>query len=106
MFTASWRLVAEASYDDPELVPAELWERVHASTRIGALLVWAADEPTRAAHRRLLAQWTAELARMSDGGGDAAAAEPMPEAFRETARSQLVPAAAAAALWAARSAPT
>lgn len=37
-FSHSWQLVTEASYEWPELVPIELWQRVHAAVSIGAFL--------------------------------------------------------------------
>jgi hypothetical protein len=107
-FAASWALVTDASYGRPDLVPDALWQRVHAASGIGAFLVWATDEQTRAAHAGQLARWMTEHA----GPGPAAmpqqawpaAAPPrpaagLPAAAREAARVLGVPASAAADLW-------
>lgn len=120
MFSESWRLITEATYDSPELVPAELWARVHAWTTVGPFFVWAADEPTRAAHARQLTRWI----EGAEGGPEAAAAgaaprqaalpggrsghearSTVPSAVREAGRRSQVPAAAAAVLWEGRSVP-
>jgi Caspase domain len=86
MFARSWQLMTDASYDRPELVPAELWERVQASVTLGPFLVWAVDDQSRTRHADQLAEW----ARRST-----------PEAAREAARQAHIPAAAAARLWGA-----
>jgi hypothetical protein len=57
MFARSWQLMTDASYDRPDLIPAELWDRVHASMVLGPFLVWAVDEQSRALHAGQLAQW-------------------------------------------------
>lgn len=64
MFQRSWRVMADASYQNPQLVPRELWERVRASTAIGSFFVWAADDASRAAHAEQLARWISGLAGM------------------------------------------
>ncbi|MGY1670363.1 caspase family protein [Geodermatophilus sp. SYSU D00710] len=56
-FTASWQLIVEASYDRPDLVSQQVWERVHASTRLGPFLVWAVDDATKSAHAAQLQAW-------------------------------------------------
>ena len=61
MFVLGWQLVTDASYQDPGLVPLPLWERVHASTSVGSLFAWAADDGTRRAHEAQLAAWAAGL---------------------------------------------
>ncbi|MDF2746690.1 MAG: hypothetical protein K0S98_975 [Propionibacteriaceae bacterium] len=103
MFRHSWQLVTAASYQRPELVPAELWRRVHASLALGAFFVWATDEPTRTAHADQLSRWISQYA--GSGAVSAAAAEgarettPLPQAAREGAHRLQVPADAATALW-------
>jgi len=62
MFRHSWQLITAASYERPELVPTELWQRVHASAALGAFFVWAADERTRAAHAAQLSRWISQYA--------------------------------------------
>jgi Caspase domain len=89
MFARSWQLMADASYDRPELITAELWNRVHASIAVGPFLAWAVDETSRALHAQQLARWMEAHA----------ASGPMPEETREAARLARIPAAAAAALW-------
>jgi hypothetical protein len=94
MFRHSWQLITQASYQRVELVPMELWQRVHASVALGATFVWAADEQTRAAHAAQLSRWISQYA------------EPLlPDAVRDAACRLQVPAGAAARLWAQREAP-
>jgi hypothetical protein len=118
VFTDSWQLVVTASYDRPDLVPPEMWDRVHASTRLGPFLVWAADEATRAVHARQLAEWIAGAdvggaAPPAEGGPRAAAAAvpgpraapgPVPETVRDAARRLGIPATATVGLWEGRTA--
>jgi hypothetical protein len=66
MFRASWDLLVAASYDRPGLVPALLWERVHAGSAAGALFAWAADDASRAAHATMLRDWAARVAGDAD----------------------------------------
>jgi Caspase domain len=73
MFRHSWQLITEASYERPELIPVELWQRVHASAALGAFFVWAADERTRAAHAAQLSRWISQYA--DDGEAQAASEE-------------------------------
>jgi hypothetical protein len=121
MFSASWQLVVVASYDRPELVPVGTWARVHASTRIGPLFVWAADAATKQAHDRQLQQWVDGLGQ-SDGAapplaaaargreaprsgpGRCGEAPAVPSGVREAARRLGIPATAATGLWEARTA--
>jgi hypothetical protein len=124
MFARSWQLMTDASYDRPDLVPAELWDRVHASIALGPFLVWAVDEQSRARHAEQLAQWVKRRAAEAPPPARAAAFAPapspaaglapdlpaaappdrgpgpLPEAAREAARQAHIPAAAAAGLWA------
>ena len=103
MFRHSWQLITAASYQRPDLIPAELWRRVHASVALGAFFVWATDEPTRTAHADQLSRWISQYA--DSGALSAAAAEgasettPVPEAAREGAYRLQVPAGAATTLW-------
>jgi Caspase domain len=66
MFRHSWQLVTEASYQRPELVPAGLWQRVHASVALGGFFVWAADEQTRTAHAGQLSRWISQYAETGE----------------------------------------
>ncbi|WP_139306890.1 caspase family protein [Modestobacter sp. DSM 44400] len=118
MFSASWQLVVAGSYDRPELVPAATWARVHASTRIGPLFIWAADAATQRAHSRQLRAWvdgyvetdgSAPLPAATVRGGATSlsspvrgAPEPVPSGVWDAARSLGIPATAAAGLWQAR----
>jgi len=116
MFRHSWQLITAASYERPELVPTELWQRVHASAALGAFFVWAADERTRAAHAAQLSRWISQYAdngeaQTASPTRAAAVSEPawqataLPEATREAAKKLQVPARAVAALWAERTPP-
>jgi Caspase domain len=120
MFSHSWQLVTEASYERPELVPIELWKRVHAVVGVGPFFVWAADEDTRAIHAEQLSHWIDEYpggarerpsaaptrayealpATAGDMGGSS-----LPDAARDAAMRLRVPASAAQALWEDRSVP-
>jgi hypothetical protein len=127
MFSAGWQLVVAASYDRPGLVPAETWARVHASTRIGPLFVWAADEATRQAHEGQLRAWIdgygatgGSVPSRTDGPARSRAAavpgsgaaqlpgprrsgqQAVPSALRDAARGLGIPATAATGLWEAR----
>jgi hypothetical protein len=93
MFARSWQLMTEASYDRPDLVPAELWDRVHASIALGPFLVWAFDMRGRALHAEQLAEWAKRWS-----------AEP-PAAAREAARQAGIPAVAAARMLGGPAAP-
>jgi hypothetical protein len=115
MFSHSWQLVTEASYDRPELVPIELWKRVHASVGVGPFFVWAADDDTRAMHAEQLSHWISDYTEGSrsrpsasatpTGAGTSTAASgsvhetPLSDAVREAAMRLQLPASAAAALW-------
>ena len=57
MFADSWRLLVNASYDRPDLLPPAMWEQVHASIRKGPFFVWAVDDATKGAHAQQLARW-------------------------------------------------
>ncbi len=117
LFSHSWHLIAEASYERPELVSLELWQRVHATATLGPYFVWAADEATRAAHAAQLSRWItgydqAGLPRpapVADRSFSVAApaapdAAALPEAARDAAKRLSLPAAGAGALWESRSA--
>ncbi|MFL6219524.1 MAG: hypothetical protein ACJ742_13415, partial [Actinomycetes bacterium] len=54
------------------LIPAALWDRVHASIVLGPFLVWAADEQSRALHAGQLAQWIRRYTGEGAGAGAAA----------------------------------
>lgn len=109
MFSRSWELITDASYERPELVPVDLWKRVHAWTQVGPFMVWATDENTRSAHANQLSRWMGEHAQksaaatgqMSDLRGPRREADPEgpPGPVMEAARKVHVPAAAAALLW-------
>lgn len=115
MFSRSWRLIVEASYDNPDLIPASLWSRVHANRSIGPYFVWATDQASRSAHAQQLEQWktvheTRPTAAMASpvGGPEPRAAMPspvglpasgMPDTMRDDARRLGIPAVAAEKLW-------
>lgn len=132
MFRHGWQLIVDASYERPELVPLELWHRVQAGMAFGPLLVWAADEATRAAHHEQLVAWmngypagrrTRGRRSRAPQAPDAAPPEApgpapgrqtrrsrgpgvadaaLPDAVGEAARRASVPAAGATTLWAQR----
>ena len=99
MFSPSWTLVAQASYDRPQLVPFELWERVHASAEFGPLFVWAVDQKTKSAHARQLSDWMGKYAVNIRRRRSAALPPPLPKAAREAGRRMRLPAVATTALW-------
>ncbi|NMR30484.1 caspase family protein [Crystallibacter degradans] len=57
IFRAGWQLMTQASYANPELLPASLWERVHAVTNFGPFLAWASDPGSKRVHARQLEHW-------------------------------------------------
>ena len=95
MFARSWQLMTDASYDRPELVPTELWDRVHATVALGPFLVWSVDAASRTLHAEQLTEWAGRFPAEPRTRGPA----PLPEAAREAARQAHIPAAAAARLW-------
>ncbi|MGX1159798.1 caspase domain-containing protein [Arthrobacter sp. SLBN-100] len=110
MFSRSWQIIVEASYDNPDLVPASLWSRVHANRSIGPYFAWATDEASRSAHAQQLGLWNAahgpRSTRSSGRRPPAAMPNPagtaaprMPEALREDARRLGIPAVAAESIW-------
>ncbi|NKX53341.1 caspase family protein [Arthrobacter mobilis] len=92
LFEASWRLLAEYSYANPELVPLGLWQRVQAAASEGPYFVWATDEPTRKAHLGQLRQWLKRSSRKL-------AQNQPPDKIRREAMNLALPASALAALW-------
>lgn len=121
LFTDSWRLLVAASYERPELVPADIWARVHAFTRIGPFFIWAADPATRAAHARQLKSWihVSDTARSAlpdehvarvgpaadlSGPRPGIVREPVPSTIRDAARQLGIPGSAATGLWEERTA--
>ncbi|MET1085908.1 MAG: caspase family protein [Arthrobacter sp.] len=109
MFNRSWQLIVEASYDNPDLVPASLWSRVHANRSIGPYFAWAIDEASRSAHAQQLAQWKAAYGPRSTGsrrrppaampGPAGGSVRKVPERLREDARRLRIPAVAAEDIW-------
>jgi hypothetical protein len=95
MFARSWQLMTDASYDRPDLIPAELWDRVHASIALGPFLVWAVDPQSRVVHAEQLVEWVKRYSAEPRSRGPG----PLPEAARAAARQAHIPAAAAAGLW-------
>lgn len=57
IFDRSWRLIVEACQTHPELLPDDLWNRVHASIPVSGYLLWCSDQKSKEAHQRQLAQW-------------------------------------------------
>lgn len=55
MFQRSWPLLAAAAADQPALVPATVWSRVHALGALPPFLVWNVDEQVKTAARRAMA---------------------------------------------------
>jgi len=56
MFRRSWDLLIEATATTPDIVPKELWDRVHAVSAERLHFVWAADERSRTTHKLQLRQ--------------------------------------------------
>ncbi|MDO3639948.1 caspase family protein, partial [Mycolicibacterium arseniciresistens] len=100
MLRYGWQLITEASYEQPELISAALWERVHATVALRAYLTWAIDGQTQQAHADQLTAWMGEFtaARPAPAAGNghlgAMAArlsrvpltESLPSAARDAAR--------------------
>jgi hypothetical protein len=97
MFARSWRLMTDASYDRPELVPVDLWKRVHASMVLGPFLVWAVDTQSRALHAEQLAQWATRYGGEQPAAAAPAALAPAGAAAASPAAAVPAPAPAAAA---------
>jgi len=100
MFGHSWQLIAEASYRDRELVPIDLWQRVHATAGTGPLLVWAADKKTKAAHAGQLDEWIGTYdGKAPHRRGARATTRALPKAALQDGLRMQMPAVAATALW-------
>lgn len=99
MFSHSWQLITEASYDRVELVPVELWQRVHAAGNVGPFFVWAVDRKTKAAHAGQLTEWIGKYTAPDTARRRAVSPRALPKAARDDARRMHVPAAATTALW-------
>lgn len=56
MFERSWRLIIEASRDNPGLVPRSLWNRVQALSMMPPYLAWAIDSNTKKDYRAALVE--------------------------------------------------
>lgn len=54
IYEASWRLFVDASQRDDSLIPAWLWERVHAQNMLLPYFTWASDAATKRQHRNAL----------------------------------------------------
>jgi hypothetical protein len=54
MYERSWRMMAAASQNAPELVPLALWERVHAMIAAPPFLMWLSDPQTMQQYRGAL----------------------------------------------------
>ena len=96
MFSHSWQLITQTSYRQPDLVPLQLWQRVHAAANIGPFFIWAVDKVTKAAHAQQLSLW---IGAYAPRGKRRALTSRPPQAAREDGRRMQVPAAATAALW-------
>lgn len=126
MFRHGWQLITDASYAQPDLVPMQLWQRVHASVALGAFFIWAADARARDVHATQLSRVIDQYGELGDvqparepqiversmtfppspsfapppeSGADPSGPE-LPDAVREAGLRLQIPAAAAAALWA------
>jgi hypothetical protein len=87
MFARGWQLMTDASYDRPDLIPAELWDRVHASMVLGPFLVWAVDGQSRALHADQLAQWVRRYEAETATAVEPAAVAPGPSPVAAPAAS-------------------
>ncbi|MCG2620511.1 caspase family protein [Arthrobacter sp. I2-34] len=91
VFEAGWKLLIEASYANPALVPIQLWQQVHAGACFGAYFAWSADQASMESHGRQLLQWLAGARRAAGGQ--------LSDEARSAALVQLIPAAALEELW-------
>lgn len=74
----SWRLIVEASRNNPRLVPLSLWDRVQASSTLPPYLAWATDTNTKNDFCSALV----EAARVEGGAFATIASKPTPAAKR------------------------
>lgn len=102
MFADSWRLLVNASYDRPDLLPPAMWEQVHASIRKGPFFVWAVDDATKGAHAQQLARWLHRAETVGSGPPTDGTDVPLPPTIRDAGRQLRIPAAALAGLWEGR----
>ena len=56
MFERSWQLLVEGSQTRPELIPAALWTKVHATAELPPYLIWAEDDSVQTAFRKALTE--------------------------------------------------
>ncbi len=56
LFEQSWRLLVEASQDHPELVPLDLWKRVHAPVAASPFFAWTLEHRSQDAFRQALGE--------------------------------------------------
>jgi hypothetical protein len=74
---ASWHLLIAASQTERELIPLQLWQRVHAPVFVPPFCVWSTDAATQRSYREALAE--SAFGRHHDrepGAGAALAATP------------------------------
>lgn len=56
IYERSWRLLVEASYTDPSLVPVELWRRQLAQAPVPPFLVWSVADAVRETYETALVE--------------------------------------------------
>lgn len=77
LFERSWRLLVEASYDNPDLVPVELWRRQMAQAPVPPFLVWSVGERVRKNYESVLAAIMEHDRPPPADTGDATAPQPI-----------------------------
>jgi hypothetical protein len=55
IYQRSWKLLIEASRENPSLVPKKTWNRVQAHSALPPYLIWAPDQESKAASREAIA---------------------------------------------------
>jgi hypothetical protein len=62
LYQRSWKLLIEASQNNPALVPKKLWDRIQAQSSLPPYLVWASDAESKAASREAIVEALLQVA--------------------------------------------
>jgi len=86
MFERSWQLLVEGSQTRPELIPAALWTKVHATAELPPYLIWAEDDSVQTAFRKALTE-TIFAQRAAPAAGIKSSTELAMEAVTDSLKS-------------------
>jgi hypothetical protein len=113
MLVFSWQLMVQASKNNPQLIPFQLWEKVRANVDFSSYFAWASDRDSRQLNQQQLATWIESLQRgspLASTDSDSATRGIKPEQLSQIearlfdrASGLSVPANALAKLWHDRS---